>query len=273
MMVKAVITLLLLIFVETIAAHEALDEQIEQATAAIKHHPHTVELLIKRGRLRLEQGDIPAAIHDFLHVLEMEPKNVAVYDYLAEAYLSQKKLTQALRQANLFMQHVNNDGARARGFELLGRIQMQAHQFSHAAQSYRHLIRLTHTPKPDYYLVLANAYIRSNNNDNKSALQALDEGLNRLGLLPVLQKRAIDIELRANNADRAIKRVDTLIVANPHSFAFLKLKADILWREKRFSEAKSVYQNSLVVLDKLPPSRKSSPAVKELRTEMTTRLR
>ena len=271
-MVRAVIFLLLFVFLEVSEAHEALDEQIEHATAEIKHHPHTSEFFIKRGRLRLEKGEISAAIHDFKHVLHMDPKDVAVHAYLAEAYFSQKKITQALRHANLFLHNVNNDSARARGFELMGRIQMQAHQFSEAIQSYRQLLQLTHIPKPDYYLILAKAYRTSNTSDSESALRVLDEGLNKLGLLPVLQKRAIEIELDANNVDGAIQRVDKLIVANPHSFAFLKLKADILWGENRYTEAKSVYRNSLAVLNKLPLSRQSSPALKALRAEMDSRL-
>ena len=269
---RIVAFLFLILLIEAVEAHEPLNEQINEVTTEIRQHPRDIEVLIKRGRLRLDSGSYDAAVDDFHHVLSMNPKNIAVHYYLAETYLAQNNNKRALAHANEFIHHASSKGARSRGFELLGRIQIQAKNYSQAIQAYQQLVNLTTLPKPEYYLILADTYIRVDKNDNASAISVLDEGMHKLGLLPVLQKQAIDYEIHANNLQQAIQRVDKLIVANPHSFAFLKLKADILWQQGKKTQAKSVYQSSIALLDKLPTSRKQSPGIHGLRNAMESRL-
>jgi len=271
-MARIVFLLCLLFLLEIVEAHEPLHEQIDEATAEIKKHPHDTDVLIKRGRLRLKSGAYDDAIDDFKHMLAVDPDNNSLHYYLTEAYFAKKNTKLALLHIEQFMHHATNNGARSRGFELIGRIHMQAKNFSKAIKAYQQLVRTTRLPKPQYYLALANAHVSVGKSNMASAIGALDQGMRSLGLLPVLQKRAIEYELLTDNPNNAIQRVDTLIIANPQSFAFLKLKADILWRLERKTEAKSLYKTSLSLLEKLPNSRKTSPAIDNLRKAMETRL-
>lgn len=271
-MARIVIFLLLLVLIEASEAHGSLHDQIDAASAQMKKHPHDADVLMKRGRLRLQSGSYDSAIDDFHTLLAIDPKNIPAHYYLAEAYFAQKNIKRAIQHSNRFIQQVTGKGAKSRGLELLGRIQVQAKHYSEAIQAYEQLLHLTRLPKPEYYLALASAYNRAENSDRLSSVRVLDQGMRTLGMLPVLQKKSIEYELQTHNPEKAILRVDRLIDSNPHSFAYLKLKADILWQLDRQPEAISVYQSSIAILDKLPLSRKNSPGIIELRKSMESRL-
>ena len=104
------------------------------------------------------------------------------------------------------------------------------------------------------------------------ALRGLDEGIDALGPLVTLQLPAIELELAAGRSEAALARLDTLISQSQRKESELFRRAQILERAGRPSDAARSYREARAAIERLPRSRRATPAVARLEGEIEASL-
>jgi len=245
-------------------AHGQVHGQIVVLTDRINRseQPDT-DLFMKRGRLYMEDNHLEAARGDFNHVIELQPTSRSALYYLGEIALNQSEYDIAVNFAERFIDSLAGEkGALVRGYKLLGAAYMASEQFSLAAESYEVVLNITTNAVPNDYLNLANTLHKSNNHE--LALTVLTRGIEKLGSLSVLEQQALAIELGAKDHKAALARMDRIIAQGKQLPFLYEQKGNILQDAGEVEEAYISYRQALVELEKLPASRRDTPAIKAL---------
>jgi predicted Zn-dependent protease len=133
-----------------------------------------------------------------------------------------------------------------------------------AAEDLSRAIAVTPEGAPDLYIERALTLASAGRDQIEVALQGIDDGVKRMGSLVTLQLTAIDLELRRNNHDGALARVDMVLERSPRKESWLARKGEILLQAGRAPEARKAYSDALAALRTLPPARRNVPAVSDL---------
>ena len=248
-------------------AHGSLHGQIQELTATMRREGQNPQLLVQRGRLHMEHGNHRSATRDFLSALKLHPGERSAYYYLAEQALNQKKFPAAQRYAEQFLAMLHGEaGAIVRGRSLYGQILFAQGQYRAAETSFRIAVDQAAEPTPEHYLHLADA--QSNAGATEEALASLDEGMQRLGMLTVLQNRAIGLNIESKAWDAALTRLDALIVQGQGLPALYLRKARVLLAADRQATAQEVAHQGLALVEQVPAARRETPAMKQLHAEL-----
>jgi predicted Zn-dependent protease len=255
-------------------AHGAVHEQIERLNARIAEQPGNADLYLQRGRLFLEDRHFEEAGRDFRRALQIDPHLRAVHYFHADALLKSGDAPGAEREARAFLAGLGEEdrGGLLRGYRLLG--QSFAAQGKPLESAAAFQTALHHAPEPDpaHYHDCAAAWLAAGPAHKETALEILDSGIARLGLLPALQEMAVDIELQAGRPDGAVKRLDRLIAQGQGRERWLLRKGEILLQAGRTPEARRAFEEALAAIEALPPGRRNTRALRELEGEVRGRL-
>jgi tetratricopeptide (TPR) repeat protein len=187
-------------------AHASLDELIEYASDLIKRNPTDPETILKRARLRLEQGNIELALSD-IKAAEAYADPVETAYVLGLYFVAEAQHRQAIDAFGTYLSRYPGFTpailARAKSHAALGHTDF-------SIRDYQYLLSVSKEPSPDYYLELARLESRLEPCGIHMALKSLDRGMDDLGLLVSLQVAAIDYELERKAFDLALARHETL---------------------------------------------------------------
>lgn len=248
-------------------AHGSLHSQIQDLNATMLREGKSAKLLVMRGRLQMEHGNNKAATRDFQLALKLDPDERSAYFYLAEQDFKQDRLPAARRNAERFLAMLKGEpGAIVRGQSLYGQILLAQGQFRAAETSFRIAVDQAAEPSPEHYLHLADAQSRAG--AIAEALSSLDEGMQRLGMLQVLQNRSISLDIEAKAWDDALKRLDAMIVQGQGLPELYLRKARILLAADRQAAAREAVQLGLASIGNIPDARRQTPAMRQLQTEL-----
>ena len=250
---------ILLTLLSSIAqAHEGLHEQIVAVTAKIKRDPKNASLYLQRGELHRLHRDWPRAAADYDRAARLQPDLTIVDLARGKMLFESHRLQQAKLVLDRFLSrqpnHVEGFITRARVLAKMGARVQAAQDFTQA---------LTSTPEPELYLERAHV-LAEDERHIEEALRGLDEGINRLGPLVTLQLLAIDLELRRQNYDAALGRLDLIAAQSERKEMWLVRRAEILRNAGRIEEARATFKAALVAIESLPPNRRQNRAVTAL---------
>jgi tetratricopeptide (TPR) repeat protein len=257
----------LLFFTGQALAHGSLHSQIQDLSATMRREGKSAPLLVKRGRLQMEHGNNKSATQDFLSALRLNPEERSAHYYLAEQAFNQKKFPDAQRHAEKFLAMLKGEpGAIVRGQSLYGQILLAQGQYRAAATSFRIAVDQAAEPSPEHYLHLAEAHSKAG--ATAEALASLDEGMQKLGMLSVLQNKSISLNIESKAWDEALTRLDAMIVQGQGLPELYLRKAKISITAQRKPTAQEAVQAGLASIEQIPPARRETPAMKQLRTEL-----
>ncbi|ATQ73159.1 hypothetical protein CR152_00530 [Massilia violaceinigra] len=257
----------LLFFTGQALAHGSLHNQIKDLSTTMLREGKSATLLVKRGRLHMEHGNNKSATQDFLSALKFNPEERSAYYYLAEQAFNQRRFPAARRYAEKFLAMLNGEpGAIVRGQSLYGRILLAQGQYGAAETSFRIAVDQAAEPSPEHYLHLADA--QSKAGATAQALSSLDEGVQKLGMLHVLQNKSISLNIETRAWDDALTRLDAMIMQGQGLPELYLRKAKILLAADRHPMAQEVVLNGLASIDHIPFERRETPAMKQLRAEL-----
>jgi predicted Zn-dependent protease len=266
--------LALLLAARLAGAHGAVHEQIERLDARIAEQPGQADLYLQRGRLFLEDRHYEEAGRDFRRALQIDPHLRAAHYFHGDSLLKRGDAAGAEREARAFLAALGEEdrGGLLRGYRLLGQSLADQGKSLEAAAAFQ--TALSHAPEPDpaHYRDCAAAWLAAGPAHRKTALEILDSGIARLGLLPALQEMAVDIELQAGRPDAAAKRLDRLIAQGQGRERWLLRKGEILLQAGRTPEARQAFEEALAAIEALPPGRRNTRALRELEREVRGRL-
>lgn len=267
-------TLVLALYTSTLLAHGALHDQIDELSHQIEHHPGQAELYLKRGLVYQEDGRTTDAERDFKQALQLDPKARSAHFHLAQLALQQKQFELAQDYATAFLNSLTGEkGGLSRGNQLLGAIHVARKDFENATQAYQAALDHSEEPSPDLYLDLADAHLARGHQYVDSALKALEQGMQRLGPLPILQDKAIAVNRSAGRFDAALTQLDSLLAQGQRLPELYHRKGLILREAGRTEEAGHAFQSALANLEKIPPARQNSAAMQTLRAEILAELK
>jgi tetratricopeptide (TPR) repeat protein len=159
-------------------------------------------LYLQRGELHRLHRDWARAAADYDRAARLQPELQIVEFVRGKMFFESGRLQRARVTLDRFLGeqpgHVEGLVTRARVLATLGAARNAIKDFDHA---------LAVSPDPELYLERARVAAR-NANSVDEALNGLDEGIKRLGPLVTLQLAAIDLELRRQNYDAALARLD-----------------------------------------------------------------
>lgn len=247
----------LLLMMETgiASAHGDLHERISQVTVEI-HDAPTAGLFFRRGCLHLEHGEAAAALEDFLEADRLSPGEFETDPLRAEGLMLLGKYPPALETLNRYL---DRHPADSRCLVLRARVHGQMGKPDAAIRDYRKALSLTRQPEPDLLLEISNAL--AENDQSAEALQVLDQGIARLGLLPSLVTPAIELDLRNGNPDAALLRIDRMQTAVKRPEPWMACRASVLARSGRISESRDAWQSLLGHIAALPSVERTSHAM------------
>ena len=257
----------LLFFTGQALAHGPLHEQIQDLNATMRREGKSATLLVKRGRLQIEHGNNKSAEQDFLSALKLDPGERSAYYYLAEQAYNRSRFPEARRHAEKFLAMLNGEpGAIVRGQSLYGRILLAQTEYRAAALSFRIAVDQAAEPSPEHYLHLAEA--QSKAGAIAEALTSLDEGMQKLGMLAVLENKSISLNIESKDWDQALKRLDAMIMRGQGLPELYLRKARILLAAGRQPAAQEAVQTGLASIDQIPPARRETSAIQHMRAEL-----
>ena len=238
-------------------AHESLPEQIAAVTSKIKRDPKNASLYLQRGELYRLHRNWARAAADYDRVARLRPDLKVVDLVRGKLYFESGKFQRARLALDRFLSrqpdHYEGLITRARVLAKLGA------RFE-AAKDFTGAIAKSSMPEPELYLERAEA-IAADGKFIDEALTGLDEGIRRLGPLVTLQMAAIGLELRRQNYDAALARLDLVTDQSERKETWLVRRGEILKLAGREEEAHAAFNDALAAIESLPPERRQSRAV------------
>jgi predicted Zn-dependent protease len=238
-------------------AHEGLHEQIVAITAKIKRDPKNAALYLQRGELHRLHRDWTRAAADYDHASRLQP-NLTIVDLARGKMLFEsRRFQQAKFVLDRFLRqqpdHVEGLVTRAR---VLGKTGARLE----AARDFTQALALAPAPEPELYLERAQV-LAGDEQYIQEALRGLDEGIKRLGPLVTLELAAMDLELRRNNYEAALTRLDMITANSERKEAWLVRRGEILKAAGRNEEARDAFNAALVAIESLPPERRQNRTI------------
>lgn len=158
---------------------------------------------LERGRLLAESGDVAGALHAFDVAALRDPNLPALDRSRAEVCLAAGMQVRGLEAID---RHLRTEPDDPRGLAVRARLLAAAGRPSEAAEAWDRLLRGRARPEPDH--VIERARARAAAGDVAEARRGLDEGRARLGAVPAIDHLAVDLEVRREDFDGALRRID-----------------------------------------------------------------
>ena len=264
-----VVAICLYLMPSFVRAHEGLHEQIVAITARIKREPKNAALYLQRGELHRLHRDWARAAADYDRASRLQPTLTIVDLGRGKMFLESRRFQQAKFVLDRFLrqQPRNVEGLVTRG-RVLARIGARLE----AANDFTEALALAPAPEPELYLERAQV-LAGDKRYIQEALRGLDEGIKQLGPLVTLELSAIDLELRANNYDAALTRLDAITAQSERKETWLVRRGEILKAAGRHEEARKAFSAAIVAIESLPPERRQSRAITALQLRARSALK
>jgi tetratricopeptide (TPR) repeat protein len=226
-------------------AHAPADARIAWITGQIERHPGQAELYMERGDLYRESGDRARARADYLRARRLGPELASIDLRLGILALEDGRPGAALRLFDRSLRSRPGDAAayrlRARALQDLGRP-------LEAAAAFQRAMAVTPPDRvwPEDYLAWARALEAGGR--RSEAIEALDEGMRRLGSIVSLQLPAIALDLDLGRVEEALGRLDALRAGPGRPEVWLGRRGEILEAAGRAAEAHGAYAEALELL-------------------------
>ena len=208
-------------------AHGSLHEAIQRKSQQIKENPQDAMLLFERGILYQEHGDIGLALGDFQKVLELEPAYDVCHLPLAQLYRDTGALEQAIMHINYF---IKQEPGNPFGYETRASVYRMMGAPLQMVADLRQMITLKNDNaiRPEDYFQLADGILMAHPGQYAPAIEALEEGLQRLGDIISIQSRLIDLEIAGQRYSSALNHIEQAMKPLARKDRWIAKKAEVL---------------------------------------------
>jgi hypothetical protein len=240
-------------------AHGSLREQIDAVTKEIAAHPGDATLYVKRGELHRFDGQLSAALADYIEASRIDPS-------LPEAVLGRGRALldagRAARARDPLVRFLKARPDHAEGRLALARCLAKLGRQTESASEYTRAISRFTPPGPDLYV--ERARVLAAGGHPAEAIRGLDEGIARLGQLVALQDVAIELEVKRKNWSGALGRIDRITPSSGRQETWLARRGEILAAAGRPREARESFEAAKRSIESLPPRLRQTRAMSRL---------
>ena len=233
--------------------------------ASLATDPNQVTLLLKRADIHRRYQHFEEALDDLRKAKSLSPNHDQI-GFLLGRTLADKG---DFRAAEIELHHflVSSRSSIQAQVEL-ARVLHAQQKYLASADAYDQVIALQKPPLPEHYLSRAEALLEAGVPHLDKALAGIEEGMVELGPLIVLQRVAIDINLRQGNLEVALNRVDQVLQNIQRKESWLIEKARILFEMGHDEKAREQLALAVSAIDSLPHRIRNSAAMIELRSSI-----
>jgi tetratricopeptide (TPR) repeat protein len=245
-----------------VLGHGDYHERMDYLTKAIQQNPSDPVLRFELANLHGQHGDLALALKDLDKIDELAPGKYPTDLLRGQAYLVARDFPKA-RQA--FDRQIGSHPEMARAWLLRARAERELGQREASLADYREALKRTTSPEPDLIEEVAGALAADGKKEE--AAQVLAGGIEKLGKIPSLVLRAVDLEIEAKNFDAALLRLEQARKDAPRPEPWMARKAAVLAQAGRMEESRAAWKALLEHLESLPEQERSSRAMSALTQE------
>ena len=242
--------------------HGAAHEMIEELTTAIIRQPDDPRLRYELAIAYQEHGDWGRAAVLLDRVDEMAPGTFATDLLRGKAQFATGQPAAAKEILDRFLAAHPTD---PRAFVLRARVLAAMERTEASLADFRAALKNTPMPEPDLLRETADALAACGKSDE--AVQVLAAGITKLGPVPSLVLRAMDLEIGTGRFDDALTRVDAMQKSAPRPEPWMAKRAAVLAQAGRVEEARAAWQALINHLEELPNLERGSHAMSKLAEE------
>lgn len=241
--------------IERADAHGTFHEQAEAIAEALRERPDDPSLLHRLAVVNLEHGHWDVALTHLARIDTVAPGKI-VTDFLrGRALAAGGNFAEAKARLDAYIA-VQPENPVA--FITRARVASELGDAPQAAADAVAALAATPQPEPDLYFEVAGFLLSAGRGGD--AIRTLEQGITKLGPIPALIDRAIELELALDRTADAIAR-SSARATTPVTRA---THAALLARAGRSAEARAAWQALRTELTALPPLDRSSHAMLRL---------
>jgi predicted Zn-dependent protease len=245
-----------------ILGHEGLHELIAAQIKAVAKDPSDPGLRLELASLYGRHGELKLALQNLDKVDALAPGKFPTDLFRAEAFLVARDFAKAKQALDRQIAAHPESGP---SWLLRARAQRELGQHAASLVDYREALKRTSAPEPDLVEEVAGALAADG--QKEEAAQVLAAGIERLGKIPSLMLRALDLEIETKNFDAALVRIEQARRDAPRPEPWMARRAVVLAQAGRTEESRAAWKALLEHLDSLPDHDRSSRAMVEFRKE------
>lgn len=254
---------LLLLLVPRLAfAHEGHHERIEFLTKQVEKTPSDPLLYFQLATAYAEHGDLELALKNLERVDALAPGSFPTDLARGEALVAADKPEQA--KEALDRQLISHPET-TRAWLLRARAERKLAQREASAADYHEALARTASLDPDMVQEVADALAADNRKEE--AAKVLTAGIAKLGNVPSLVLRAVDLDIEMKNFDGALVRLDQAQHDASRPEPWMARRAAVLTKAGRTEESRAAWQALIAHLASLPEHERSSRAMSKLSSD------
>lgn len=258
----ALTTLSLMLPAVSVIGHEGLHGLIDSQKKKVEKAPSDPALRFELASLYGSHGELDLALKNLERVDLLAPGKFPTDLARSQAYLvvgDYPKAKEALDRQ--LAAHPENP----RGWLLRARAEQHLGQDKASLADFREALKRTPSPHPDLIQEVADALAKQGFQDE--AATVLSAGIERLGRIPSLILRSIDLAISTRNFDAALHLIDEAQKDAPRPEPWIARRATILGQAGRIEESRAAWKALAAHLAALPERERTSRSMTQLADE------
>lgn len=231
-------------------AHPGVATRFEQLDELIDRYPQSQALLLKRAALAIQQGDFNAARRDLQLAVSLGDPIEAAF----QTGLLHFKEGDFKKSYDAFESYLKRVPGHAPSYLYRAKAAQAGGQFDLAIENFEFYFIQSPNPHPGEYLAAARLQAEKSPNDYGPALLLIDQAIDRLGVIPQLQRYATDLEIQRRNFAAAIERWNSTELALGSSPEWKFKAAELYAQAGQFVRARELISLLKGQLEALKPT-------------------
>ena len=236
--------------------HGGFHQRLAQLAVALEKSPNDPALHFELADVNGQHGDWQMALLNLDRVEELAPGKFPTSLLRGQAWLTGGQPGKAKTALDALLagqpEHARGRLLRARAAQRLG-------DAAGSLADYREALRRTPAPDPDLLQETAGALAAGG--FPEEAVRVLAAGMEKLGPIPSLVLRAMEVEIATGNFDAALARVEALRKSAPRPEPWMARRASVLAQAGRIEDSRAAWQALVEHLAALPNLERGSHAM------------
>jgi tetratricopeptide (TPR) repeat protein len=250
----AVAGLSLLLQRASVSGHEGLHELIDAQKKKVEKAPSDPAVHFELANLYGMHRELKLALLELERVDALAPGQFVTDFWRGQFLFGAGEFTEAREALD---RQLFSHPELARAWLLRAEVQQKLGRDQASLADYREALSRTPSPEPDLYQEVTDALAA--HGYEKDAIEILTAAIQRLGKIPSLVLRALDIEIKTKNFNAALVRIEDSRRDAPRPEPWMARRATVLAQAGRIDESRAAWQALAKHLESLPdPERKSS---------------
>jgi tetratricopeptide (TPR) repeat protein len=240
-------------------AHGSYHERIAYLVEETKKNPSDPFLHFELGNLHAQHGDLELALLDLERVDALAPGQFQTDFLRGQALVVAGEFTRAKEALD---RQLASHPEIARAWVLRAQVEQKLGHDQASLADYREALKRTPSPEPDLIQEVAEALATHGRQDE--AAQVLAAGMEKLGKIPSLVLRAIDLDIATKNFDAALRRIEEARQSAPRPEPWMARRATVLAQAGRIEESRAAWKALEKHIASLPDQERASNAMTQL---------